>query len=247
MALILVTGASQGLGLATVQALAGAGHQVVAHARRADRIPPEMPEGVHGILFGDLSDLGQTVDLAAQAEALGRFDAVIHNAGVLDGPEVPMVNVVAPFVLTALMTPPARAILLSSSMHRSASTARTIVTGEGAVTSLVSRMGYSESKLAVTALALAMARRIPQTLAHAVDPGWVPTRMGGPSAPDSLLEGHRTQDWLATAEATDIMPRTGGNWHHFATQRPHPAAQDEAFQEDLLAALEAFTGLTFPG
>jgi NAD(P)-dependent dehydrogenase (short-subunit alcohol dehydrogenase family) len=101
-------------------------------------------------------------------------------------------------------------------------------------------------KLYVTALAMACAERQPGTLVHVVDPGWVPTRMGGPGAPDSLEEGHRTQEWLATAPASAIEPRTGGYWFHRATRRPHPAAHDPAFQDALLRKLEEHTGIAFP-
>ncbi|TDO51716.1 hypothetical protein EV643_103455 [Kribbella sp. VKM Ac-2527] len=57
------------------------------------------------------------IQLAHQANELGRFDAVIHNAGILNGPDVLAVNIVAPYVLTAMMTPSDRTIFLSSSMH----------------------------------------------------------------------------------------------------------------------------------
>ena len=257
MALILVTGASEGLGWETANALAEQGHEVVLHARRADRLAadrlaghrppgdhlagPRQAHPVREVLFADLSSAEETVRLAAEANAVGRFDAVIHNAGVWEGPEVFPVNLLAPFMLTVLMTQPARSIIVSSGLHRSGSTGlERVARGGQGVT-------YSDSKLYVTALALAMARRLPGTMAHAVDPGWVPTRMGGPSAPGSLLEGHRTQDWLATARPEDIVPRTGGYWHHRTPRDPHPAALDQAFQEELIRHLEALTGLAFPG
>lgn len=106
---------------------------------------------------------------------------------------------------------------------------------------------YGDSKLYVTALAMACAARRPASIAHAVDPGWVPTRMGGPAAPDSLEEGHRTQVWLATADATEINPRSGGYWYHRTPRRPHPAAEDERFQRELVRRLEQHTGIALPG
>jgi NAD(P)-dependent dehydrogenase (short-subunit alcohol dehydrogenase family) len=232
MALILVTGASAGLGLANVAALTDAGHDVVLHARNRDRV---VDQSVREVLYGDLARLDETVSLARQANEIGRFDAVIHNAGVLNGPDVFVVNAVAPYVLTALMTPPARAIFLSSSMHRSGST------------NLRARSAsYSDSKLYVTALAMALAVRRPASMAHAVDPGWVPTRMGGSAAPDSLEEGHQTQEWLATADESEISPRSGGYWYHRKPRQPHPAAHDPRFQQDLLRLLEEHTGIDFP-
>jgi len=163
------------------------------------------------------------------------FDAVIHNAGVLNGPDVLAVNTVAPVVLTAIMRKPRRLIYLSSSMHRSGSTTLRGLAPETA------RATYEDSKLYITALAAAVANRWADTVSHAVDPGWVPTRMGGPGATDDLDAGHATQVWLATGE--DIDPHTGGYWYHRHPQRPHPATKDAAFQTELITALEAHTGI----
>src|SRR5918992_5761863 len=95
---------------------------------------------------------------------------------------------------------------------------------------------YDDSKLWVTTLSQAFASRWEGTSSHAVDPGWVPTRMGGPGASDDLAAGHRTQVWLATHH--DVTPATGGYWDHEQTQTPHPASQDEEFQARLMQALE---------
>ncbi|MDN4614122.1 SDR family NAD(P)-dependent oxidoreductase [Leifsonia sp. F6_8S_P_1B] len=235
--MILVTGASTGLGLATAEALAAAGHRVVLHARRADRLTtPAVAERMHAVVLGDLSDADATVDVARQANALGRFDAVIHNAGVIDGP-VTAVNVIAPYLLMASLTPPDRSIVLSSGMHRSGS--------PDLDRAFRGRGDYSTSKLLVTTLAFALARRS-RILSHAVDPGWVPTRMGGRGAPDSLEEGHRTQEWLATADPAGIEPRTGGYWYHRQPRAPHPATVDPAFQDALVERLSRVTGLELP-
>jgi NAD(P)-dependent dehydrogenase (short-subunit alcohol dehydrogenase family) len=235
MSLILVTGASTGLGLATVTELLDAGHDVLLHARSADRVEdPSVLERVAGAAYGDLADLDSTLGLARRIDEIGRFDAVIHNAGTMDRALAVAVNVVAPYVLTALMRPPGRTILLSSGMHRSGST------------DLERGGDYSDSKLWATTLTTALAGLRPSTLSHAVDPGWVPTRMGGPGAPDDLVEGHRTQAWLATAPEEEIEPRTGGYWHHHAVRTAHPSTRDEAFQQRLLAHLETRTGLRIP-
>lgn len=238
MALILVTGTSTGLGLGAATTLRDGGHDVIWHARTADRLASEGVPACRMVL-GDLADRDQVEQVAEHARSFGTVDAVIHNAGVLDGADVIPVNVIAPYLLTALMPVPARVIVLSSSMHLSGRPDVTpVLTGHGG--------SYSDSKLLVTTFALAMAARYPDVLAHAVDPGWVPTRMGGPSAPDDLTEGHRTQTWLATAPANEITPRSGGYWHHHATRRPHPAAQDPTFQQELLTALITRTGVHLP-
>lgn len=232
MSLVLVTGASTGLGLATVRALVAAGHDVVLHARSADRVEdPAVLASVAGAAYADLSDLDATVALAGELDRFGRFDAVVHNAGTMDRSLATAVNVVAPYVLTASMPPPGRSIVLSSGMHRSGTT------------DLARGGSYSDSKLWVTTFVMALARLRPATSSHAVDPGWVPTRMGGAGAPDDLVEGHRTQVWLATAAEEEIDPRTGGYWHHGAPHEPHPATRDPDFQAKVLAHLAKSTGL----
>lgn len=238
MALILVTGASAGLGRDTANALAEDGHAVVVHVRNASRLTgtdggTDGGERWTGVVTGDLAKLDEIADVARQAAEFGRFDAVIHNAGVLNSPDVVTVNTVAPYLLTALMEKPGTLVYLSSGMHRGGSSdLRRLGSG---------RASYSDTKLWVTALALAFAARWAGTASHAVDPGWVPTRMGGAGAPDDLVAGHETQAWLATDP--DVTPRTGGYWHHRRTQAPHPAAHDEAFQARLLQALEDRTGV----
>ncbi|MDQ0753357.1 NAD(P)-dependent dehydrogenase (short-subunit alcohol dehydrogenase family) [Streptomyces africanus] len=234
MALVLVTGAAGGLGRDTADALAGDGHDVVVHVRNRARLAAaDDTARWQGVVTGDLADLDEIREVARQAAGFGRFDAVIHNAGVMNRPEDVTVNTVAPYMLTALMGKPARLVYLSSSMHHTGSTdLRRLAVGSAS---------YDDTKLWVTTLALAFASRWEGTSSHAVDPGWVPTRMGGRGAPDDLTAGHETQAWLATHD--DVTPSTGGYWYHRQPRTPHPATQDERFQEQLIAALERHTGV----
>lgn len=248
MALILVTGASTGLGLATVRALTDDGHDVVLHARDLDRVEDRaLLDRVAGTVVADLADADAVAGLPAQLAAAGvdgRLDAVVHNAGVMTGGDVLAVNVLAPYLLTAALaaagSSPRRSVVLSSSMHRSGSADATRPALDPARTS------YGDSKLLVTALTLGLARRRPDELWHAVDPGWVPTRMGGASAPDDLEEGHRTQAWLAVAPEGEVEPRTGGYWRHHHVDRLHQLAADEGFQDRLLDRLAEVTGVSLP-
>jgi len=179
------------------------------------------------------------------------MDAVIHNAGIYQEPargktpeghaQVLAVNVLAPYVLTALIERPARLIYLSSGMHRSGSASLRDV--DWLERRWEPSTAYSESKLYVTALAFAVARHWPDVLSNAVDPGWVPTKMGGAGAPDDLTMGHQTQAWLAASD--DAAARvSGGYWYHRKQQKPAAAAADPDFQDRLTAKLVELTGVT---
>jgi NAD(P)-dependent dehydrogenase (short-subunit alcohol dehydrogenase family) len=241
VARVFITGSADGLGRATAKTLLDAGHEVVVHVRNENRRSAvDDLVGRGDVVVGDLSSLDQTRDIARDVNRLGPMDAVIHNAGVYSGPHVMPVNIVAPYVLTALIDRPKRLIYLSSGMHPSGRP-------DLAVTDLSGhRSGsYSDSKLFVATLAAAIDRLWPAVVSNAVDPGWVPTRMGGPGAPDDLRLGHLTQEWLATSD--DPEARTsGGYWHHQRRIEPHPVVHDPRFQDELLDHLAAFTGTRLP-
>jgi NAD(P)-dependent dehydrogenase (short-subunit alcohol dehydrogenase family) len=239
MARVFITGSADGLGRAAAQTLLEDGHEVVVHARSESRLTAvrDLVDRGATAVVGDLSDLLQTRDVAEQVNRLGRLDAVIHNAGVMSGPPVLRVNVVAPYLLTALIERPERLVYLSSGMHRGG---RADLTGMDWAGRRATG-SYSDSKLFVTALAAAVARLWEDVLSNAVDPGWVPTKMGGLGAPDDLRLGHLTQEWLATSD--DAQARTsGGYWHHQRRAEPAPAVKNQHFQDQLLEALARFTG-----
>ena len=234
MALILITGASRGLGRNAAAALADDGHDVVIHVRDRAFTDPAGATRWKGTVVGDLAELDGIRSVARHASEFGRFAAIVHSAGTMDSRDGVMVNTVAPYALTALLEKPDRLIYLSSSMHRSGSQdLRRLAAGTAS---------YSDSKLWVTTLAMALTSRWKGTSSHAVDPGWVPTRMGGPGAPDDLRAGHETQVWLAAQH--DVIPHSGGYWYHQRTQQAHRAAYDEEFQASLVAALSRRTGIT---
>jgi NAD(P)-dependent dehydrogenase (short-subunit alcohol dehydrogenase family) len=238
MARVLITGSADGLGRAAAQTLLNDGHEVVVHARNRDRLAAvrDLLDRGAAAVVGDLSDLEETRGVAGQVNRVGRMDAVIHNAGVYTGRHVLPVNVVAPYLLTALIHRPKRLVYLTSGMHRGGRASLTGVDWSGRRTT----GSYADSKLFVTTLAVAVARRWAEVVSNAVDPGWVPTKMGGPGAPDDLRLGHLTQEWLATSE--DPEARTsGGYWYHQRRTEPHPAVRDRRFQDHLLEDLAGFT------
>jgi NAD(P)-dependent dehydrogenase (short-subunit alcohol dehydrogenase family) len=252
MARVFITGSADGLGRAAARALLDGGHEVLLHARsteRAEALADLAPKAA-GVVVGDLSSVAGVRGLADEVNDVGRMDAVIHNAGVYLEParaatpeghaRTLAVNTLAPYLLTALISRPDRLIYLSSGMHRS---------GGGSLQDIdwLQRrwnpvQAYSESKLHVATLALAIARRWPEVQSHAVDPGWVPTRMGGAGAPDDLEMGHQTQTWLATSN--DLAATTsGGYWYHRKRRTPASGALDPGFQDELLDRLAELTGV----
>jgi NAD(P)-dependent dehydrogenase (short-subunit alcohol dehydrogenase family) len=181
---------------------------------------------------------------------LGRFDAVIHNAAVgyrephrltADGlPHVFAVNTLAAYILTTLIERPKRLVYLSSGMHQHA---------DANLDDILWRKrrwngstAYAESKLHDGMLAFAVARRWPDVLSNAVEPGWVATRMGGPGAPDDLDQAHRTQAWLAASDDAAALT-TGGYFYHLKPRRTNPQAGDEALQDRLLSICAEVSGV----
>lgn len=240
---VFITGSADGLGHAAANTLLAQGYEVIVHVRSQTRLSAVSDLVDQGAIatVGDLSDLAQIRELASQVNSIGPMDAVIHNAGILSGPQLLVVNVVAPYLLTSLIQRPKRLIYLSSSMHRGG---RASLEGMD-WTGQTSTGSYSDSKLFVTALAVAVARRWPAVLSNAVDPGWVPTKMGGAGAPDDLRLGHLTQEWLATSDDAQVLT-SGGYWHHQRLEQPHPDVSNTRFQDQLLAELAHTTGTELP-
>src|SRR5918998_4227685 len=256
MARVLVTGSADGLGHVTARQLVEAGHAVTVHARNDERAATARARvpAAEAAVVGDLASLAAVRGVADQADALGRYDAVVHNAGVgyqwsrrretEDGlSEVFAVNVLAPYVLTSLMTQPDRIVLVSSGMHRGQRPdlgdlqwERRRWDGWGP---------YSESKLWDVVLAFALARLWSDVRANAVDPGWVPTRMGGRGAPDDLELGADTQAWLAAGDG-DAAIITGAYLYHRQPAEAAPAAADPELQDALLAPCADLSGVTLP-
>jgi NAD(P)-dependent dehydrogenase (short-subunit alcohol dehydrogenase family) len=256
MSRVFITGSADGLGQMAAKLLVAEGHRVVLHARHAARARDAMRAvpGAEQALTGDLSSIGETKTLADQANASGSFDTIIHNAGIgyqertrgntVDGlPPVFAINTLAPYILTALILKPKRLVYLGSSMHRS---------GDPTLRDLAWRtrewdgsQAYSDSKLHDVIFAFAIARLWPAVLSNAVDPGWVPTRMGGRGAPDDLSQGVETQAWLAVSDEPAARV-TGEYFYHKRPRVTHPAARDPEVQDALLEACARSSGVALP-
>ena len=121
MSRIFITGSADGLGQLSAKLLVENGHNVLLHARNSKRGDDAMKKvpGAKNVVIGDLSSIKETIKLADQVNALGAFDAVIHNAGVYraSAKEIFSVNTLAPYILTCLIQKPKRLIYLSSGIH----------------------------------------------------------------------------------------------------------------------------------
>ena len=256
MTRVFITGSSDGLGLMAANLLIGQGHQVVLHGRNERRCEDarKAAPGNEGAISGDLATVAGAISVATEANTLSRFDAVIHNAAIgyrephrieadSGAPSVFAVNVLAPYILTALMERPDRLVYLSSGMHAGVNPRiddlfwrRRSWSGSSA---------YAESKFYDVLLAFAVARRWPNVLSNALEPGWVATKMGGSSAPDDLQKAHITQAWLAVSE--DLLAlSTGEYFYHQQLKSPNPNTRNVDLQDRLLAECSGISGVAFP-
>jgi NAD(P)-dependent dehydrogenase (short-subunit alcohol dehydrogenase family) len=95
MATICITGATDGIGLATTERLLAAGHRVLVHARTEARGRPVVDrlEGDAVLVTGDLASLAEVEALAAQIIEHGPLDVLVQNAGVWVRGDVPPTSV----------------------------------------------------------------------------------------------------------------------------------------------------------
>ena len=256
MARVFITGSADGLGKTAAELLIEQGHEVVLHARstaRAEETKRKVPQA-QAVVVGDLSSIAQTRSVAEQANALGTFDAVIHNAAVgykesrraetVDGlSHVFTVNTIAPYVLTALIAKPKRLIYLSSVLHQNGDPTLEDLTWQ--FRAWDGEQAYSDSKLHDVLLAFGIARRWPNVLSNALEPGWVQTKMGGTEATDDLDQAHRTQVWLATSVDPEALV-TGEYFYHLRRKGTLPAARDVSKQDQLLAICERLSRIALP-
>lgn len=243
MARILISGSTDGLGKIAAQILVSQGHRVVLHARNSSRAKDALAgvPGAEDVLVGDLSVVDEIKNLADQANSNGQFDAIIHNAGVyrVSNTVTFTVNSLAPYMLTCLIRRPERLIYLSSGLH---------MQGRSITDMDAWRHGmfnYGDTKLHMLLLAKAVTRKWKGVYANAVNPGWVPTKMGGAGAPDDLKKGAETQCWLAVSNEPDAL--VSGRYFFHKMERSYlPLADKIPLQESYLALCEQISGISFP-
>jgi NAD(P)-dependent dehydrogenase (short-subunit alcohol dehydrogenase family) len=255
MARILITGSSDGLGSLVARRLVANGHSVVLHARNAQRAEDATAAcpGAETVVTGDLSSISETKNIAAQVNKLGPVDCVIHNAGLYRGPfrstkegipALAAVNTLAPYILTALINRPKRLVFLSSQMHYSAS--RSLDDGlweQRGESKYNENTAYCTSKMHNVLFAKAFARRWPNVKSNALDPGWMPTKMGGGSAPGDVEDS--IASYVMLAEGEEEKAKKSGCYFTPSKKEDKPVKETEnvEMQDKLLEICAIFSGV----
>lgn len=257
MARIFITGSSDGLGSLAAQALVKKGHQVVLHARNAQRAKDAVAAcpGAETVLIADLSSISDTKKLADEVNKLGDVDTVIHNAGLYHGdfqktedglPSLFAVNTIAPYILTCLIKKPKRLVYVASGLHNGGDPSLTdIAWKERGEKRWSEAQCYRDTKLHNVIFSKAVARRWPDVSSNSLDPGWVPTKMGGAGATGNFEAGVDTYIMLAEG---DGKGKTSGKYFKPGKREdiPKAASDDEATQDKLFKLCEEITGVQFP-
>jgi NAD(P)-dependent dehydrogenase (short-subunit alcohol dehydrogenase family) len=241
-----LTGSTDGIGRSAARRLAEGGARVVVHARSEERGRPVADELGAELVTGDLAVLDDVRGLAEQLRALGGVDVLAHNAGVwlrgdaprttVDGFETTFgVNVLAPHLLTSLLGDDLRQRLLwlGSGM---AGSGRPKPTALGKAQD--ARQAYADSKACDVALALGWARRRPDLVVAAVDPGWVRTKLASGGAPGDVEDGGAGLAFCCTADLAGEP--------YWKDQRPTPVPsrlRDPGLQDALLRECDRLAGL----
>lgn len=242
MAKIFITGSTDGLGLLAAKELLKQGHEVFLHARNQVRKEELLKNNTEfkEVFVADFADVEQIIALANKVNQVGKFDAIIHNAGVYtaSGEAIFTVNVLAPYILSCLLEKPQRLIYVSSDMHLGGHTKLDTLKNS------LNNISYSDSKLLVLMLCKAFARAWPNVYTNALHPGWVPTKMGGKGAPDDLQKGYETQVWLTVSNEKEALV-SGEYFFHKKLKRYHIDADNVMLQNKLIALCEEITGVGF--
>ncbi|KAG9516565.1 short chain dehydrogenase, partial [Aureobasidium melanogenum] len=253
---ILITGSSDGLGLLTANLLSSRSHQVILHARNASRANDATTAcpSAHACITGDLSTLSGIKAFAAEADKYGPYDAVMHNAGLYLGPfrrtedglpSLVAVNTLAPYMLASLMAKPKRLIFVSSGLHQNGNAGLDDITWQKrGEQKWNDSQAYADSKLHNIMFAFAFNRHYKMPTAS-VDPGWVKTKMGGPSAMDDLDAAVETFAMVCTGEG-EAGEREVGHYYQMKQRSFREEAKDVETQEKLLNILEGVTGVKVP-
>jgi NAD(P)-dependent dehydrogenase (short-subunit alcohol dehydrogenase family) len=250
---MLVTGSTDGIGARIADLLGKQGHEVLRHARDAERAAACRAATGDEVVVGDLADLASTRAMGEAVARRGRFDVVVHNAGwgptgtvrpvTADGLERTFqINALSAYVLTALIPAPRRLVYVSSDSIRRGVLDLDDLQHESMWTP---DAAYADSKLAMTVIAFAAARHFPGVPSNAVHPGWVRTKMSGGAAPLDVDAGADTPVWLATSDEPAALV-TGAFFEQRRLVRLNAMAERTDLQDALVERCEHLTGVALP-
>lgn len=263
---ILVTGATDGIGRETARALASQGHRVIVHGRTADKAAAAAQGLLRDLPTADLAtaagDLARPAEVRALAEAVRaahpRLDVLLHNAGVYlttrqvtpEGWELTFaVNHLAPFLLTHLLVDRViaargRVVVVASGVHGNASLDLEDLQGARGWDGYGA---YARSKLCNVLFAAELAERLAGSgaTANSLHPGVVGTKLlragFAMEGPDTLAQGAATSVHLATSPEVE-----GVTGRYFVRKKPVPPsrlARNATLRKALWEASERLLGI----
>ena len=262
---ILLTGATDGIGLETAKMLLAQGHTVLLHGRNQDKLNnvqsalnEQYPHASTATYVADLSNMAQVQTLAQsvlsdlqQADKI--LDVVINNAGVYKLADITTkegldarfaVNTIAPYLLTKLLLP---AMNAQSRVVNVSSAAQSSVNFESLVGNkpLSDSAAYAQSKLAITMWSrhLGLALKATGPLVVSVNPK---SLLGSKMVKDAYgLDGGDLKlgaDIFCRAALSDEFKDATGLYFDNDAERfapPHPDALNNAKNQQLVDTLDS--------
>jgi NAD(P)-dependent dehydrogenase (short-subunit alcohol dehydrogenase family) len=237
----LITGASQGLGLAIARQLARDGWSLVIDARRADRLKAATDElttlttSANRIeaIVGDITDDTHRSAMAEAARSFGNVQLVINNASTLGASPLPELTALAAQPLQRLFDVNVVApVALVAQLHNDLASGATIVniSSDAAIGSYETWGGYGASKAALDHISRTLAAENPQWRVLSVDPGDLRTEMHADAFPGEDISDRPTPDTVIPAFMRVLDSQAGSGRYQLSdiTETWSPSTEEAA-------------------